>query len=212
MTGLPLRETDNHFQAQSSLDSVVAASGALRTLALALMKIGNDIRWLGSGPRAGLGELKLPSVQPGSSIMPGKVNPVIVESLLQVCAQVLGNDAIIITAAQGSHFELNMMLPVAAYNLLQSISLLAASARNFENQCLQGLVATDRGPELVESGLGIATALAPRLGYDVAAKIAYEAAASGETIFQAASRLTDLTQRRPAASPDPSRLVEIGLG
>ncbi len=212
MTGLPLRETDNHFQAQSSLDSVVAASGALRTLALAQMKIGNDIRWLGSGPRAGLGELKLPSVQPGSSIMPGKVNPVIVESLLQVCAQVLGNDAIIITAAQGSHFELNMMLPVAAYSLLQSISLLAAAARNFENQCLKGLVATDRGPELVESGLGIATALAPRLGYDAAAKIAYEAGVTGETILQAASRLTDLTQEDLRRLLDPSRLVEAGLG
>ncbi|MCH8087035.1 MAG: class II fumarate hydratase, partial [Chloroflexi bacterium] len=130
LAGVRIRETESHFQAQSTLDSVVEASAVLRTIAISLTKIANDIRWMGSGPRAGLGELALPEVQPGSSIMPGKVNPVIAESLLQVCAQVIGNDATIATAGRDSYFEINLMMPVAAYNLLQSIALLSTATDN----------------------------------------------------------------------------------
>ena len=163
--GVSVRETDNHFQAQSTLDAILEASGSLRTVAVSLQKVANDIRWLGSGPRAGLGELTLPEVQPGSSIMPGKVNPVIAESLIQVVAHVIGNDAAVCHAAQGSYFELNLMLPVAAYNLLQSIELLAAAGNNFAERCVDGLSATARGPEIVERGLMLATALAPAIGF-----------------------------------------------
>jgi fumarate hydratase class II len=212
LTGLPLRETENHFQGQNNLDSVVAASGALRGICLSLIKIGNDVRWLGSGPRAGLGEIELPAVQPGSSIMPGKVNPVIVESLLQVCARVLGNDTTVSVAAQGSHFELNMMMPVAGYSLIESISLLGACASNFDTQCVRGLKATRRGPDLVANGLGIATALAPQLGYDTAARIAYEAASKGESVHAAAKRLTDLADEDLDRLLDPLRLVQPGRG
>jgi fumarate hydratase class II len=210
LTGLALRETDNHFQAQSNIDALVQTSGTLRTIAVSLTKIADDIRWMGSGPRAGLGELTLPEVQPGSSIMPGKVNPVIAESLLQVCAQVTGNDAAVAAAGQGSHFELNMMLPVAAYNLLQSIELLAAGGRNFSEKCVRGLRATSQGPDLVASGLALVTALAPRIGYDAAAAIAKEAAASGETIMEVAKQRTQLKEAELAQLLDPSRLVEPG--
>jgi len=183
---VPVRETDNHFQAQSTLDGVVLTSGILRSLAISLMKIANDIRFFGSGPRAGLGELALPEVQPGSSIMPGKVNPVIAESLIQAGAQVIGNDAAVATAGQWGYFELNTMMPVAAYNLLRSISLLAAAAENFAVQCVRGLTATERGPQMVENGLAMATALAPEIGYDAAAQIAKEAAKRGATVRQVA--------------------------
>ena len=188
--GMTVRETDNHFQAQSTLDGVLEASGSVRTVAVSLQKIGNDIRWLGSGPRAGIGELALPEVQPGSSIMPGKVNPVIVESLLQVVAQVIGCDAAVCQAAQGGHFELNMMMPVAAHNLLQEIELLAAGVDNFSEKCVKGLSATERGPEIVERGLMLATTLAPVIGYDAAAGIAKEAAKSGRTIREVAREKT----------------------
>ena len=162
MAGVQVRETDNHFQAQSTLDGAVEASGVLRALAVSLHKVANDIRWLGSGPRAGLSELALPEVQPGSSIMPAKVNPVIAESLVQVAAQVIGNDVTVALAGKGGYFELNTMMPVAAYNLLQSIELLAASADNFAEQCVKGLQATDAGPASVEQGLMLGTALFPR--------------------------------------------------
>ncbi|MPZ49466.1 MAG: aspartate ammonia-lyase [Dehalococcoidia bacterium] len=211
LTGMPLRETDNHFQAQSNIDALVEASGVLRTIAISLMKIADDVRWMGSGPRAGLGELTLPEVQPGSSIMPGKVNPVIAESLLQVCAQVIGNDAAISVAGQGSHFELNMMLPVAAHNLLQSIELLAAGSRNFRQRCILGLEATQRGPELVDAGLGMATALAPHIGYDAAAAIAKEAASTGETVRQVAERRTKLAPDELDRVLDPVSMVQPGL-
>src|SRR5262249_49577978 len=144
-----VRETSNHFQAQSTLDNIVAASGALNTVAVSLIKIANDIRWLGSGPRAGIGEIDLPAVQPRSSIMPGKVNTVIAESVCMACAQVMGNHTTITIAGQSGNFEINVMMPVTAYNLLQSVSLLAAVARNFAQQCIQGLKATTRGPEMV---------------------------------------------------------------
>ncbi len=210
-TGLAVRETDNHFQAQSNLDAVVAFSGALRAAAIALLKIANDISWLGSGPRAGLGELSLPEVQPGSSIMPGKVNPVIPEALIQVCAQVIGNDATIALAGQRSFFELNTMMPVAGYNLLQSIELLAAAARNFAERCVDGLQATERGPELVEKGLGIATGLAPIIGYDAAAEIAKEAASSGRTVREVARERTGLSDEELERALDPASMTEPGL-
>ena len=163
---LPVREAPNHFNAQATLDVPIAAHGAIRTTALGLWKIGSDIRLMGMGPRAGIGELALPETQPGSSIMPGKVNPVIIESLTMVTARVLGNDATIAFGQTGSLLELNVMLPVTAVAMLESIELLAAAAANFADRVVTGLVATDRGPALVEQGLMLATALAPVIGYD----------------------------------------------
>ena len=194
-TGLTIRESTNHFQAQNNLNIVVQASSAVNTLAVSLLKIANDIRWLGSGPRGGFAEIALPEVQPGSSIMPGKINPVIAESVCQAAAQVMGNHLTVTLAdSQGSNFELNVMMPVAAFNLLQSIDLLTAEANNFRLQCIDGLQSTDKGPQTVESGLAIGTALAPVIGYDKAAVIAKEAAKTGETIREVAMRMTDLSQ------------------
>jgi fumarate hydratase, class II len=192
--GVDVHETENHFQAQSAMDATVFASGALKTVAVSLMKISNDIRWLGSGPRAGIGEIALPEVQPGSSIMPGKVNPVIAESAAMVAAQVMGNDATITIAGQSGNFELNVMLPLIAYNLLQSIDLLANAAENLTDQCVIGIEATERGPELVEQGLMLATALAPVVGYDKAAEISKEAYKTGKTIREIAREDTDLSE------------------
>jgi fumarate hydratase, class II len=186
-TGLPIRETANHFHAQATLDVVVAAHGGLRTIATSLWKIGTDIRLMGTGPIAGLGELRLPETQPGSSIMPGKVNPVIVESLTMVIARVYGNDLTVVTCGQsGSLFELNVMMPVAGVATLESITLLAASAKNFAARCIEGLQATDRGPELVERSPMLATALTPLIGYDESAKIAKESIRTGRSIRQLA--------------------------
>ncbi|CAN5629088.1 class II fumarate hydratase [soil metagenome] len=208
--GFDVVETSNHFQAQSTLDGVVAASGALKTIAVSLMKIANDIRWLGSGPRAGLGEIDLPAVQPGSSIMPGKVNPVIAESVAMVSAQVIGNDVTINIAGASGNFELNVMMPVAAYNLLQSISLLGTSADNFATQAIEGLQATEQGPAMVEKGLAIGTALAPRIGYDAAADIAKAAAKSGRTIRETARETTELSDDELYHLLDPSSMTEPG--
>jgi fumarate hydratase, class II len=186
-TGLPVRETANHFHAQATLDVLVAAHGALRTVATSLWKIGSDIRLMGTGPIAGLGELRLPETQPGSSIMPGKVNPVIIESMMMVIARVYGNDLTVLVSAQsGSFFELNVMMPVASVATLESIALLAASARNFSSRCVEGLQATERGPELVERSPMLATALNPVIGYDEAAKIAKESIRTGRSIRQLA--------------------------
>ena len=208
----PIRETESHFQAQSTLDAVVHASGTVRTVAISMMKIANDIRWMGSGPRAGIGELLLPEVQPGSSIMPGKVNPVIAESLIQAGTQVVGNDATVALAGQGGYFELNTMMPVAAYNLLQSIALLASSADNFAQQCVVDLRATGTGPAMVEKGLMLATGLSPAIGYDRAAEVAKQAAASGKTIREAARELTTLTDEQLDLLLDPSAMTEPGVG
>src|SRR5438105_2463995 len=184
---VPVREAPNHFHAQATLDVLVAAHGALRTIATSLWKIGSDIRLMGTGPVAGLGELRLPETQPGSSIMPGKVNPVIVESLLMVIARVYGNDATVVVSGQaGSLFELNVMMPVAAVATLESITLLAAATRNFSDRCVEGLQATDRGPELVERSPMLATALNPVIGYDEAAKLAKESMRTGRSIRQLA--------------------------
>ncbi len=210
--GVAIHETDTHFQAQNTLDGVLEASGTLRTVAVSLQKIANDVRWLGSGPRAGIGELLLPEVQPGSSIMPGKVNPVIAESLLQAVAQVIGCDAAVLQAAHGGVFELNMMMPVAAHNLLASIELLAASAANFSEQCVKGLQATDRGPEMVERGLMLGTGLVPAVGYDAAAEIAKTAAKTGRTIREVAREKTKLTEKELDDLLNPVRMTEPGLG
>ena len=211
-TGLDIRETENHFQAQSTLNAVTEASGVLNTVAVSMLKIANDVRWLGSGPRAGLGEIALPEVQPGSSIMPGKINPVIAESVAQAAAQVMGNHVTVTIAdAQGSNFELNVMMPVAAYNLLQSIDLLAAEADNFREQCIEGLVSTRRGPETVEQGLAICTALAPVIGYDAAANIAKEASKTGETIRQVALRTTELGEAALEEILDAAKMTEPGF-
>jgi len=208
LTGLDLSETTNHFQAQSALDAAVSASGELKSIAVGMLKIANDLRWLGSGPRAGIGEIMLPEVQPGSSIMPGKVNPVIAESVAMVSAQVIGNDATITIAGQSGNFELNVMMPVAAHNLLESIDLLASSAQNLARQCINGLIATNKGPEMVMQGLAICTALAPLIGYDAAAGIAHDASESGETIKQVALRQTDLTEEQLDEVLEPLSMTE----
>ena len=189
-----LRETRAHFQAQSTLDAVVEAHGLLRTIAISLVKIANDIRLMGSGPRAGLYELALPALQPGSSIMPGKVNPVIPESVIQVAAQVVGNDATIAMCGQWGFFELNTMMPVAAYNLLQSIQLLSNAAHVFAEKCIEGLEATENGPRMVEHGLSIATPLANVIGYDRTAELANEAFRSRRSIREVALEQTDLKE------------------
>ena len=211
LNGITVHETSNHFQAQSTLDNIVEASGSLNTLAVSLMKIANDIRWLGSGPRAGIGEIDLPAVQPGSSIMPGKVNPVIAESVCMVCAQVVGNHSTITVAGQSGNFEINVMMPVTAYNLLQSIRLLAASAHNFTVQCIKGLQATFKGPEMVERGLAICTALAPVIGYDAAADISKEAYKSGRTVREVAREKTTLSEEELDRILDPASMTKPGL-
>ena len=209
--GVEIRETGNHFQAQSSLDALVEASGELKTVAVSLHKIANDLRFISSGPRAGLGEISLPEVQPGSSIMPGKINPVIAESVVQVVAQVVGNDAAVTLAGQGGYFELNTMMPVAAHNILESISLLAASANNFADQCVEGIEATTVGPDMVEKGLMLGTALAPAIGYDAAASIAKEAAATGATIREMAKEKTELSDADLDALLNPEGMTEPGV-
>ena len=208
---LPVREAPNHFHAQATLDVPIAAHGAVRGAALSLWKVASDIRLMGMGPRAGLAELALPETQPGSSIMPGKVNPVIVESLTMVVARVLGNDTTVAFGQTGSLLELNVMLPVTAVALLESIELLAASAANFSRRTVDGLVATERGPALVEQGLMLATALAPVIGYDEAAKLAKEALKSGRTIRELALE-RGMTADDLDRLLDPEAMTEPGLG
>jgi fumarate hydratase, class II len=210
-TGVAVREAPNHFHAQATLDVLVAAHGALRTIATSLWKIGSDIRLMGTGPVAGLGELRLPETQPGSSIMPGKVNPVIIESLLMVIARVYGNDATVLVCGQsGSIFELNVMMPVAGVATLESISLLANSARNFSERCVEGLQATERGPELVERSPMLATALNPVIGYDEAAKLAKESMRTGRSIRQLA-RARGVNERVLNKVLDLSKMTRPGL-
>ncbi|MBL06311.1 MAG: aspartate ammonia-lyase [Chloroflexi bacterium] len=207
-TGISFSETDNHFQSQSTIDGIVFASGIIRSYAVSLMKIANDIRWLGSGPRAGIGELSLPEVQPGSSIMPGKVNPVIAESITMICAQVMGNDQTVSIAGQSGNFELNVMMPVAAHNLLESIEILSTGSKNFSEQCIDGLEATSKGPQMVNQGLAICTALAPKIGYDKAADIAHKASLSGETIKEVALKETDLSSDELDVILEPLSMTE----
>jgi fumarate hydratase class II len=211
-TGLDLQPNRNLFAAIAAQDTAVELSGQLRTLAVTLMKIANDLRWMNSGPLAGLGEIALPALQPGSSIMPGKVNPVVPEAVAMVAAQVMGNDATIAIAGQSGTFQLNVMLPVIAHNLLQSIELLANASRTLARSAVAGFAvntrqiagALDRNPMLV-------TALAPVIGYDQAAAIAKRALAEGRPIREVAAEMTDLDERRLAKLLDPAALTRGGV-
>ena len=186
-TQLPFKKAHNHFEAQAAQDASVETSGALKTVAVSLVKIANDIRWLASGPRSGIGEINIPSLQPGSSMMPGKVNPVIPEAVIQVAAQVMGNDTTITVGGQGGTFELNTMLPVIAHNLLQSISLLASAAHVFAEKCVAGITANEETCSgYIEKSLALVTGLVPKIGYDKAAAIAKKAYESGRTVREVA--------------------------
>jgi fumarate hydratase class II len=186
-TGCPFREALNHFEAQAAQDAAVQTSGALKTFAISLIKIADDIRWLSSGPRCGIGEINIPSLQPGSSIMPGKVNPVIPEAVMQVAAQVIGNDAAMTISAQRGNFELNVMLPVIAYNLLQSIELLSSAATALAEKCVNGISAdVERCASNLEQSLALCTGLVPAIGYDKAAAIAREAYEKKKTVREVA--------------------------
>jgi fumarate hydratase class II len=187
VTGLPFCEANNHFEAQSAKDALIATSSSLKDCAVSLFKIANDIRFLSSGPRCGIGELVLPAVQPGSSIMPGKINPVMAESLMQVCAQVIGNDATVTLCGLSGNFELNVMMPVMAYNILQSIELLSNGIKAFDEKCLAGLQADEkRCGNLLEQSLALVTALVPEIGYDRAADLAKQAHKTGKTLRELA--------------------------
>jgi fumarate hydratase class II len=212
ITGLQFAEAKNHFEAQGGKDAIVEASGALKTIAVSFTKIANDVRWLASGPRCGIGEIILPETQPGSSIMPGKVNPVIAESVLMVAAQVIGNDAAITIAGQAGVFELNVMMPVMAHNLLESIRLLAASANNFADKCISGIAAdVERCNDMVEKSLAMCTALAPEIGYDQAAAIAKESYKTGKTVREIALEKKILSADRLNEILDPLRMTMPGI-
>ncbi len=187
MTGIPFVEAPNHFEAQGGRDAIVEFSGQLKTIACSLMKIANDIRWLGSGPRLGIGEIFLPEIQPGSSIMPAKVNPVICESVMMVAAQVIGNDACITTCGQHGNFELNVMLPVIGHNILESIELTGSVASNFVDKCISGIKANEeKCLENAEKSLAVCTSLAPIIGYDKAAALAKRAYKENKTVREMA--------------------------
>jgi len=208
MTGLAFEEAHNHFEAQGAKDAVVELSGALKTLAVSLMKIANDIRFLGCGPRCGISEIQIPAVQPGSSIMPGKVNPVIAESVCQVAAQVIGNDATIAICGLMGHLELNVMMPVMAYNILQSIEILARVTRIFSEKCIAGIQVNERRiEELIDQSLALCTALSPYIGYDEASAIAKEAYRTGKTISQIAHEKKILTEEELKEILDPRRMT-----
>ena len=212
MTGLEFREASNHFEAQGAQDSLVEASGALKTVAVSLMKIANDIRWLGSGPRCGIGEIIVPAVQPGSSIMPGKVNPVIAESVIQVAAQGIGNDLVVTLGGQWGSFELNTMLPVMASNLLESIEILANASRNFAERCIDGLeIDEERTASMIEKSMAMVTSLAPVIGYDKAAAIAKEAHQSGRTVREVAREQAVLADEELDELLDPMSMTEPGV-
>ncbi len=211
-TGLSLREAENHFEAQAAKEAVVETSGTLRSIAVSLYKIANDIRWLGSGPRCGIGEIRLPETQPGSSIMPGKVNPVVAESVMQVATQVIGNDAAVALGGLSGNFELNVMMPVMAHNLLESIELLAQSAKNFKERCIQGIKADEaRCRSMIEESLAMCTALAPVIGYDRAVKIAKEAYHSGKTVREVALAKKVLPKHQLTKLLNPWKMTEPGI-
>jgi len=207
-TGTPFVQATNRFEAIAARDAAVEASGQLKTLAAGLMKIANDLRWMSSGPRCGLGEITLPVLQPGSSMMPGKVNPVIPESTMMVCATVIGHDAEITTGSQYGNFELNTMMPMMADHLLESIRLLANASKNLAERCVRGIEANeDRMRSLVEQSFAVATALAPKVGYDAAAAIVKEAFSAGKTVFQIASEQGILPEGELKRLLDPKRLT-----
>jgi fumarate hydratase, class II len=211
-TGHPFRPAPNRFEALAAKDAAVETSGALKTLAVSLTKIANDIRWLGSGPRCGIGEINLPSLQPGSSIMPGKVNPVIPEMMLMVSAQVIGNDATITAGGLAGNFDLNVMMPVIAYNLLQSIEILANASSLLADRCVDGLEANrERCSELVEWSLAMVTSLAPKIGYDEAAAVAKEAYGKGRTVRDVMREKALLSEAELAEALDPRAQTEGGL-
>jgi fumarate hydratase class II len=211
-TNLAFVPNDNYFEALSCQDTAVELSGQLKVLAVSLMKISNDLRWMNSGPLAGLGEIALPALQPGSSIMPGKVNPVVPESVTMMAAQVIGNDATITIAGQSGNFQLNVMLPVIAYNLLQSLELLGIGCRNLADHALAGFTvnrrhigdALDRNPILV-------TALNPVIGYEKGAAIAKKAYADGRSVLDVAAQMTDLSTDELKRLLDPRALTEGGI-
>jgi fumarate hydratase class II len=211
-SGLAFREASNHFEAQGAKDATVMASGALKTVASSLFKIANDIRWLGSGPTAGIGEVHIPDLQPGSSIMPGKVNPVMSEMLMQVAAQVFGNDAAITWGAANGNFELNAMMPLIAHNLSESIDLLTNASRVFAEKCVDGMTANeDRARELVERNINIVTALNPHIGYDNGAKVAKEALATGKSVRQVVLELGLMSETDLDRALDFRKMTEGGV-
>jgi fumarate hydratase class II len=211
-TGQPFVEATNHFAAQATQDTAVELSGQLKAYAAGLMKIANDLRWMNSGPQAGLGEIALPALQPGSSIMPGKINPVIAEATMMVCAQVTGNDLVVTIGAQMGNFELNVMLPVIAHNLLQSISLLASVSRVLADKAIAGFtINRDHIADLVEKNPIMVTALNPITGYDLAAKIAKRAYAEKRRVKDVAAELTDLTPAQLEDLLDPAALADGGI-
>jgi fumarate hydratase, class II len=210
-TGIEFFEARDHFEAQGSKDAVVEASGQLKTIATSLFKIANDIRWLGSGPRCGIGEIRLPATQPGSSIMPGKVNPVLCESMMMVCAQVFGNDAVISWAGANGNFELNVMMPVMAHNILESIRLLGNVADAFTEKCVVGIEANEeRCRELVELSMAMVTSLAPKIGYDRAAEIAKESARTGKTVREICREKKVLLDNDLEGALDPVAMTQPG--
>jgi len=211
-TGIPFREATNHFERQATRDTIVYAHGALNTIAVSLTKIVNDLRLLASGPRAGLAEITLPAIQPGSSIMPGKVNPVIPEAVTMVAAQVMGNHTTITIGGMGSHFELNVMMPIMAYALLQSTSLLANASTVLAEKCVDGIVANEeRITELLEGNLSLATALAPSIGYDAAASIAKDAFKEGKTAREVARERGVLPEAELEKVLDAKAMTEPGI-
>jgi fumarate hydratase class II len=211
-SGFPYREADDHFEAQGSKDATVMASGVLKTIATSSYKMANDIRFLGSGPTSGISELRIKALQPGSSIMPGKVNPVMSEMMMMVAAQVVGNDVAITLSGSGGNFELNVMMPVIAHNLLQSIELLANAADTFAEKCVDGLEANEqRARELVEKNAIIVTALNPHIGYDNGAKIAKEAVATGRSVRELVLEAGLMSEDEVDEALDIKGMTEGGL-
>jgi len=211
-TGYRFCEAENHFEAQAAKDAAVFASAALKTVATALFKIANDIRWLGSGPRTAIGELALPATQPGSSIMPGKVNPVMPEAVMQVVAQVMGNDATVAWSNANGNFELNVMMPVLAHNLLESAELIGAVCDAFREKCIEGIEANeDRAAELLSRNIIIITALAPKIGYDKAAEIAKKAFATGKGVKEVALEMEVLPEDELDRALDLYPMTEGGI-
>lgn len=210
--GIPLVVAPDHFEAQGSRDAVVEVSGVLKTVAVSLAKIANDLRWLASGPRTGLAEIKLPELQPGSSIMPGKVNPVIPEAVIQVAAQVIGNDAAITLGGLGGYFELNTMMPLMAYDLLFSIETLGAAAELLATRCVEGIEAdADRCRELLERSLVTVTALVPEIGYDAAAEVSKEAYRTGKSLKEIVLEKGLMTEEQVDDALNPRKMTEGGL-
>ena len=210
-TGVAFREARNHFEAQGAKDGLVEASSQLRTIAVSLFKIANDIRLLGSGPRCGIGELHLPATQPGSSIMPGKVNPVMCEAVVQVCAQVFGNDTAVYWGGATGQLELNVMMPMIAYNVLESVRLLSNVMRVFQDKCISGITANrERCGELVEQSMALVTSLAPIIGYDRAAEIAKESVQTGKTIRTLLREKKILPEDQLTAALDAEEMTKPG--